>query len=101
MINWPSSLAMEPIKTPDAESTLPPPKKFISEDEMDEIWDARGLKYRVDEFHVAMLNRGLGPYVDREVFRKIFRDIVQAFFVNGEARHDPRRAPRQRFPKVY
>lgn len=84
-----------------AESVLPPPKQFLDEDTLDEIWDTRGMKYRVDDFHQMLLDRGLGVYVDQPKFRKMFKDILRQFFVEGLARRDPRRQPRQRFPKVY
>jgi hypothetical protein len=84
-----------------AESVLPPPKQFVSEDVLAELWDTRGLKYRVDEFHQMLLQRGLGNYVHQVMFRKIFRDILHQFLVDGEARRDPRRQPRQYFPKVH
>lgn len=92
-------LAMQ--NNPDAESVLPPKKVFVGSAELEEIWNARGLKYRVDEFHEMLLRRGLGVYVDRPKFRKMFRDILEAFFVHGDARRDPRRVPRQRWPKVF
>lgn len=84
-----------------AESVLPSAKQFVTPNEFDELWDTRGLKYRVDELHQMMLQRGLGVYVDQPMFRKMFKDIIRQFLVDGEARRDPRRQPRQRFPKVY
>jgi hypothetical protein len=92
---------MNEIKPPDAESIAPPAKSFITQEQMEEIWDARGLKYRVDEFHQMLLDRGLGNYIDQPAFRGMFKAIVQGFLVEGDARRDPRRVPRQRFPKVH
>ena len=83
------------------ESTLPPAKRFITDDQLDELWDARGMKYRIDELHVALLNRGLGPYLDRPKFRKMVRDILEQFMVRGEAKRQPEHEVRQSFPKVY
>lgn len=87
--------------TTDSQAVMPPKKAFLSQDQLDEVWDTRGMKYRVDEFHEALLSRGLQPYVDRPKFQKMVRDILRTFLVEGEARRDPRRVPMQRFPKVY
>jgi hypothetical protein len=84
-----------------ADSVQPPEKQFLSEEEFEEVWDARGMKYRVDELHQMLLDRGLNVYIDRPKFRAMFRDIVRGFTVQGDARRDPRTRPRQRFPKVY
>jgi|WetSurSiteA1Bulk_404760.scaffolds.fasta_scaffold11402_2 hypothetical protein len=84
---------------PDAESVLPDDKPFITEEQLSELWDSRGMKYRIDEFHVALLNRGLIPTVDRPMFRQLVHDILRTFLVEGKARRDPRRSPRQRFPR--
>lgn len=86
---------------PDPESVLPPKKQFITDEQLSELWDARGMKYRVDELHQALLARGLGPYVDQPMFRKMVQDILKGFLVEGEARRDPRRTPRTRWPKVF
>ena len=86
---------------PNAEAVLPPKKQFLTSDQVQEIWDARGMKYRVDELHQMLLDRGLVNYVDRPMFRRMVLDIFRAFLVEGDARRDPRRQPRQRFPKVY
>jgi hypothetical protein len=85
----------------DAHAAIPPKKQFLSEEQLMEIWDTRGLKYRFDEFHELLLNRGLQPYVDRPRFQKMVMDILRSFLVNGDARRDPRRVPMQRFPKVH
>jgi len=85
----------------DPEAILPPKKVFILASELSELWDARGLKYRVDDFHKMLLDRGLAVYIDRPKFRSMFRDILRSFLVEGEARRDPRRQPKQTFPKVF
>lgn len=89
---------MKPDQT--SEAVLPDLKKFVEKTVVDEVWDTRGMKYRVDEIHQSLLNRGLQPYVNQQVFRKMIYDLVHGFFVDGEARRDPRRVPMQRFPKV-
>lgn len=83
-----------------SEAVLPEPKKFMDQDTLKEIWDTRGLKYRVDEVHQKLLNRGLQPYVHQVLFRQMIYDMLSGFLVDGEARRDPRRVPMQRFPKV-
>ena len=85
---------------PSAESTLAPPKAFLSEDQLLELWDTRGLKYEVDRIHQNLLNRGLAVYIDQPAFRKVLWDLLSGFLVDGKARRDPRRQPRQKFPKV-
>lgn len=65
-----------------------------------EIWDARGLKYRIDELHLSLLNRGLLTSVDRTMFRSTLYQILKGFFVDGTARLDPCASPIPRFPKV-
>jgi hypothetical protein len=88
-------------KDTDPEAVLPPKKQFLTEDQLLELWDARGLKYRVDDFHKMLLDRGLAVYIDRPKFRNMFQDILRSFFVDGDARRDPRRQPKQSFPKVF
>jgi len=91
---------MQPIK-PDENSLLAPKKQFVTEDQFLELWDARGMQYRWDELHQMLLDRGLAVYVDRPTFRKMVRDIMHAFLVDGDARRDPKHETRQRFPKVH
>jgi hypothetical protein len=83
-----------------AESILPPKKQFLTEEDFDEIWDPRGLKYRVDELHVMLLNRGLSPHIDRSSFRSMVKTMLSQFFVEGQAKRDPKLEPRGRWPKV-
>jgi hypothetical protein len=91
---------MEPRK-PDADSVLPPKKQFVTEEQLFELWDARGMKYRWDELHKMLLDRGLNVYVDRPMFRKMVMDILRAFMVEGDARRDPKHELKQRWPKVH
>lgn len=77
------------------------PKPFVSPEDMEEIWNARGLKHRIDEIHVSLLSRGLTPNVDREAFRKVIRSALDHFLVEGRSKPDPRLAPKPRFPKVF
>jgi len=84
-----------------AESVLPPKKQFLTEEQLDEVWEMRGMKFRIDEFHKALLDRGLVVSVDREVFRTTMFNILKMFMVDGDARRDPRMAPRPTFPKMF
>lgn len=88
-------------KDTDVEAVLPPKRQFITGEELRELWNTRGMKYRVDDFHKMLLDRGLGVYVDRPKFRDMFLDILRSFMVDGDARRDPRKQPRQSFPKVF
>ena len=88
-------------RSTDAASILPPTKKFLDQEQLDEIWEARGLKFRVDELHMFMLQRGLLPYVDREVFRRDVFGILKEFLVEGGARRDPKRSPTTIFPRSF
>jgi len=85
----------------DAESVLPPKKSFITSGELAELWDTRGMKYRVDDLHKMLLDRGLAVYIDRPKFRSMVMDVLRCFLVEGDARRDPRRQPKQAFPKVF
>lgn len=92
---------MVKINDTDAQAVLPPKKQFVTSEDLLELWDTRGMKYRVDEFHKMLLDRGLATYIDRPTFRSMFKDIVREFLVDGGARRDPRMQPRQSFPKVF
>jgi len=92
---------MDDSRKPDADSVLPSKKPFLTEEQLLELWDARGWKYRWDELHQMLLDRGLAVYMNRPTFRKMIWDIVRAFLVDGEARRDPRHEPKTRFPKVH
>jgi hypothetical protein len=78
-----------------------PEKPFLSRDDVDEIWNARGMKHYVDKLHVSMLSRGLVTSVDREAFRSLIRHMVDHFLVDGKSTPDPKIAPKPRFPQVY
>ena len=87
-------------KPTEAAQVLPPEKQFISEDVLDEVWEVRGMKYRIDDLHMAMLNHGLNVTIDRPRFRSTVLGILKAFLVEGQSRVDPKKAPVPRFPKV-
>lgn len=84
-----------------AESVLPPKKQFLTEEELQEVWETRGMKYRADLFHKMLLDRGLAVYVDRPKFRSMLQAIMRDFLVEGISARDPRMQPKPTFPKVY
>jgi len=75
------------------QSVVLPAKQFLSEDELVELWEIRGLKFRVDELHKFCQERGLLPHLRRDSFRKKVLGMLRAFMVNGEIRRDPRFVP--------
>ena len=81
-------------------SAVLPEKEFLTEAELLEIWETRGLKYRVDEFWKHCQDKGLFPHFRREVFRKKVFGMLKAFFVEGDVRRDPRWVPPPRRRKV-
>jgi|WetSurMetagenome_2_1015567.scaffolds.fasta_scaffold583344_1 hypothetical protein len=91
----------DPAPPVSADQVLPEPKQFITAEQFEEIWDLRGLKYRIDDLHVSLLSRGLNVAVNREVFRTAMHEILLAFFVKGDARLSSKKSPIPRFPKVY
>lgn len=69
------------------------PKQFLEEVQLLEVWEDRGLKYRVDELHKFLSERGLMPTVRRDSFRKKVYGMMRQFFCEGEFRRDPRFVP--------
>jgi hypothetical protein len=78
---------------PIAESIKLDPKQFIDEDQLLELWETRGMKYRCDEFWQHLRDRGLQPHMRKEVFRGKVLGFLRAFLVQGEVRRDPRHQP--------
>lgn len=76
-----------------AESTVLPRKSFLTEDELVELWETRGLKFRVDEFYSHCRDRGLMPHFRRDNFRAKIFNMLRQFIVGGETRRDPRFVP--------
>jgi len=91
----------DPSPPTDADQVLPEPKQFLTPDQFEEVWNLRGLKYRIDDFHVSLLSRGLNVSVNREIFRTAMRELLEEFFVKGEARLPSKKAPIPKFPKVF
>ena len=76
-----------------AESIALPPKQFLNEEELLEVWETRGLKFRVDEFHAYCTQRGLMTHFRQDSFRKKVYGMLRAFLVEGDSRRDPRHVP--------
>lgn len=85
---------------PIAESVQLDRKQFLGDDQLLELWETRGLKFRVDELHAYLRDRGLHPYVRKEEFRGKVLGMLEAFLVQGEVRRDPRHQPPPKRLKV-
>lgn len=71
-------------------------KQFLTPEQLVELWETRGLKYRVAEFHKYCTDRGLLTHFRVDTFgKKVFR-MLEQFLVEGETRLDPRHQPRLR-----
>ena len=90
----------EPLPPTSADQVRPPIKPCLTQDQLDEYWEQRGMKYQADALHRACLSYGMNVAIDRPRFRSMMYEILQKFFVIGEARLDPRKEPRPRWPKV-
>jgi hypothetical protein len=83
-----------------AESAILPKKQIITEERLLEVWETRGLKFRIDEFHQHCVDRGLMPHFKVDNFRaKVYR-LLKQFLVEGETRRDPRFVPPPKKRKV-
>lgn len=77
-----------------SQSTQLPTKQFITRDEFLELWEIRGLRFRIAEFHHYCIGRGLLPHFRVDSFsKKLFR-VMEQFLVEGETRRDPRFEPK-------
>ena len=93
---------MERLDPPqEAADVLPPKKRFLTDDQFEEVWNVRGMKFRIDELHVALLNRGLLVSVRQDAFRDEMRELLLSYFCKGFARRSPEREPKPKFPKVF
>lgn len=84
---------VDPTRGESAESAVLPRKQFLSEEELLELWETRGLKFRIDEFYAHCRDRGLLPYFRKENFRSKLLNVLRQFLVEGESRRDPRYVP--------
>lgn len=83
----------DPTRGEIPEGVALPEKQFLTEAELEEIWEIRGMKYRIDEFHKHCTERGLMPHFRKDSFRKKIFGVLRAFLCNGETRRDPRYVP--------
>jgi hypothetical protein len=70
---------------------------LLTKDQVDEIWERKGLRFRAKRFRKYLISMGLGPMtVSEDVFlRHIHDEFLINFFVKG-VREDAR--GRQEFP---
>lgn len=83
----------DPRGEPIAESIELDPKQFITEDQILELWENRGMKYRCDDLWRYLRDRGLQAHMRKETFRSKLLGFMRAFLVQGEVRRDPRHQP--------
>ena len=75
------------------ESLQLPKKQFLPEEDLAELWEIRGLKFRVDELHQYCQDRGLLPHFRKDSFRAKVYSMLRSFLVEGDSRRDPRYVP--------
>lgn len=92
---------MDDPRTTTPQSVVLPPKQFLTSDELLEIWETRGMKFRVDEFHTWCTQNGLLPHCRKDAFRAKLMGILEAFFVKGDSRRDPKSVPPRKRLKLY
>lgn len=66
------------------------PKPFLTEAQMAEVWEGRGLKFGCDDLYNFCRSRGMHPHIEKDAFRRKFRELTDRFLVRGEAQGDPR-----------
>lgn len=76
-------------------------KQFLTKPQLDELWDLRGMKFAIDEIFQFLVDRGLTSNIRYEKFRSMIYKKFSNFAVDGLVLEDPRRRPRQKFPKVF
>ena len=91
----------DPNQSTTPESLILDPKQFLTEEQFLELWDTRGMKYRFDELHQRLLDRGLQTHINQPIFRQAVFEILKQALVEGQARRDPKKVPLQRWPKVH
>lgn len=80
---------------PGPESVTLPKKQFLTDGQLVEVWDVRGLKFRIDELHQFCQERGMLGHVRKDQFRSRVYMILKQFLVDGDSRRDPRFVPRK------
>ncbi len=80
------------------EITLPP-KKFLRKEQLLEVWEGRGLRFRVDEIHKHLRDHGLFPVINRVSFRNMMITLLEDFLIDGDFRRDPKEVHPNTFVK--
>lgn len=83
----------DPTRGEIPQNVILPKKQFLTEEELLEVWETRGLKFRVDELHKFLIERGLLPHNRKDTFRKKVYGMLRKFMCEGETRRDPRFVP--------
>lgn len=83
----------DPTRGKIPESVELPKKIFLTEEELLELWETRGLKFRIDELHAFCVQRGMVNYTRKDSFRAKVFGILEDFLCKGEMRRDPRFVP--------
>ncbi len=83
----------DPTRGEIAESAILPKKKFLDETTLLELWETRGLKFRINDFYKYCRDRGLMPHFRQESFQAKIFNLLKKFLVEGETRRDPRFVP--------
>jgi hypothetical protein len=89
--------AIAPTST---DQVKPPTKSCLTLDQLDEYWEERGMKYRIDTLHKACLSYGMNVAIDRPKFRSMLYGILRSFLVDGDSLLDPKKSPLPSWPKV-
>lgn len=92
---------VDKVRESTAQAVILPKKQILSEETLLEVWETRGLKYRVDEFYKHCAERGLLPHFRINSFRSKIYKMLEQFLVDGETRRDPRFVPPPKKRKVY
>ena len=92
---------MDDPRSTTPQSVVLPPKEFLTEDQLMEVWETRGLKFRVDEFYEYCKTMGLLPHCRKDNFRSKVHGMLMAFLVRGDSRRDPKSVPPRKVSKLF
>jgi hypothetical protein len=57
---------------------------LLTKEQLDDVWDSKGLKHRYARLHDFMVSMGLGPMaVRKDLFLKDMQSILYKFFKDG------------------
>ena len=62
----------------------------LTEEQLEDVWENKGLKYKMTKFHKFLLERGLLPMSvpDYLFLDHMKNDILKNFFVKGVREHE-------------